>query len=113
MPIETSFSVLVLDGGGGKAPVFFGALRALEEVGLLHSPKEQSSCRIERFVGSSTGAIVATLLACDTHPSELEGAVTELLANLARAEVAPVRTRPAIRTDDEQGLSFTCAPVAD
>lgn len=113
MPIETLFSVLVLDGGGGKAPVFFGALRALEELGLLDSPEGQSSGRIERYVGSSTGTIIATLLACDTHPPELEGAVTELLANLARAEVAPVRTRPAIRTDDEQELSFTCAPVAD
>lgn len=113
MSIEAPLSVLVLDGGGGKAPVFFGALRALEEFRLLDSPDEQPCGHIERFVASSTGTIIATLLACDAPPRELESAVAELLAKLARADVSSDRTRPAIRTDDNQELSFTCAPVAD
>lgn len=112
MPLETSLRALVLEGGGGKAPVFFGAVRALDEFRLLHSPEEQSGGRIDRLVGSSTGTIIATLLACNAHPPELESAVTELVAELARAEVSPIRSRPAIRTNDKQELSFTCTPVA-
>lgn len=113
MPIEASLSVLVLDGGGGKAPVFLGALRAIEEFGLLDSLEEQSGGRIERLVGSSTGTIIATLLACNAHTPEVQGAVTQLLAKLAREEVSAVRTRPSIRTDDKRELTFTCAPIAD
>ena len=112
MPLEPPFRVLVLDGGGGKAPVFFGALRALKELGLLDSP-EQSGGRIALFGGSSTGAIIAALLACDAYSPDLEGAVTQLLAKLAVEKVSPGRTRPAIRTDEKEEPSFTCEPVAD
>ena len=71
MPLENALRGLAFDGGAGKAPVFFGALRALDEFGLLGSANE-SGHPIQHLVGSSTGSIIAALLACGAAATELE-----------------------------------------
>jgi len=113
LPLDVSLQVLVLDGGGGKAPVFFGALRALDELGLLGGSEERSHARITHFVGSSTGAIIAALLACEVSATAAEAAVSQMLSSLALEEASPVRSRPAIRTGDAQDISLTFTPVGD
>lgn len=58
---------LVLEGGGAKGAAFVGALEVLLE-GDRNQPR--------RIVGTSAGAITATLLAAGYTPSELLAAVT-------------------------------------
>ncbi len=60
---------LVFEGGGAKGSTFVGALKAFFQAGL--SPR--------RVVGTSAGAITATLLAAGYTPEELLQAVNEKL----------------------------------
>ncbi len=60
---------LVFEGGGAKGSVFVGALEVFEEQG--HHAR--------RFVGTSAGAITATLLAAKYRSGELLEAVNEKL----------------------------------
>lgn len=62
---------IAFEGGGAKGAVFVGALQELESRGHTH----------RRLVGSSAGAITATLLAAGYRASELEAAVLERLAD--------------------------------
>jgi predicted acylesterase/phospholipase RssA len=62
---------LVFEGGGAKGFSFVGALEALQEAGHTH----------RRLVGTSAGAITATLLAAGYTPQELLAAITERLDN--------------------------------
>lgn len=57
------FENIVLEGGGVKGIAYIGALRALEEKGLLKN--------IKRIAGSSAGAIFAGALACDFTIEEM------------------------------------------
>src|SRR3954447_5975701 len=59
----------VFEGGGAKGIAFVGALDALRESG--HT--------LRRFVGTSAGAITATLLAADFSRDEIVAAVMEKL----------------------------------
>lgn len=58
---------LVFEGGGAKGSTFVGAMRAFNEKGL----------KIRRLVGTSAGAITATLLAAGYTPDEMLTAVNE------------------------------------
>ncbi len=65
---------VVFEGGGAKGSAFVGALRALESRG--HETR--------RLVGTSAGAITATLLAAGYTPDEMLAAVNERLGNKPR-----------------------------
>ena len=54
---------LVLSGGGIKGVAHLGALKALQELGMLQ--------HIDTFVGTSSGALVASLLSIGYTPDEL------------------------------------------
>ena len=60
---------LVFEGGGAKGIVFVGALNVLEEKG--HTPR--------RLMGTSAGAITATLLAAGYNYAEFKEALAEKL----------------------------------
>ena len=58
---------VVFEGGGAKGSAFVGALDALIERG--HQTR--------RLIGTSAGAITATLLAAGYSPAEMQAAVNE------------------------------------
>ncbi|MFQ5456429.1 MAG: patatin-like phospholipase family protein [Nitrospirota bacterium] len=60
---------LIFEGGGAKGSVFVGAIQEFEERGNT----------ARRFVGTSAGAITATLMAAGYRSSEMLGAVNEKL----------------------------------
>jgi predicted acylesterase/phospholipase RssA len=60
---------LIFEGGGAKGSTFVGALTAFYEKG--HQPR--------RLIGTSAGAITATLLAAGFTPDEMKAAVNEKL----------------------------------
>jgi NTE family protein len=62
---------IVFEGGGAKGSAFVGALEALQKAGHTH----------RRLIGTSAGAITATLIAAGYTPSELLAAATEKLPN--------------------------------
>lgn len=62
---------LVFEGGGAKGLVFVGALQEFEAKG----------CTGKRFVGTSAGAITATLVAAGYNAAELLAASNEKLPN--------------------------------
>jgi predicted acylesterase/phospholipase RssA len=62
---------LVFEGGGAKGAAFVGAMEA------FYARK----CNIRRLVGTSAGAITATLLAAGFTPDELSKAVSEKKGN--------------------------------
>ncbi len=62
---------LVFEGGGAKGAVFVGALREFETRGH----------RARRFVGTSAGAITATLMAAGYKAADMDRAVNEKLPN--------------------------------
>jgi NTE family protein len=62
---------LVFEGGGAKGSCFVGALQALFAAG--HAPR--------RLMGTSAGAITATLLAAGYTPEEMRDAANERLDN--------------------------------
>jgi predicted acylesterase/phospholipase RssA len=61
---------LSLEGGGGAGNGYFGALKALHELGILEY-KDFKQTRIKGFAGASAGAITSVLLACGYTPQEL------------------------------------------
>ena len=65
---------LVFEGGGAKGSVFVGALTEFYDAGHTHS----------RLVGTSAGAITATLLAAGYTPAEMLTAVNEKLGEKPR-----------------------------
>ncbi|MFM8331627.1 MAG: patatin-like phospholipase family protein, partial [Candidatus Methylumidiphilus sp.] len=65
---------LIFEGGGAKGSVFVGALTAFYEKG--HQPR--------RLIGTSAGAITATLLAAGFTPNEMKEAVNETLKGKPR-----------------------------
>jgi predicted acylesterase/phospholipase RssA len=64
-PIEN----LVCEGGGVKGLVYAGALKVMEENGVLQN--------IKRVAGSSAGGIVSLLLAVGYSPSEIESVMKD------------------------------------
>jgi NTE family protein len=62
---------MVFEGGGAKGIAFVGALEAFIAAGRTPG----------RLIGTSAGAITATLLAAKFTPAELRAAVTERLSD--------------------------------
>ncbi len=75
---------VVFEGGGAKGSAFVGALQVLKERG--HSTR--------RLVGTSAGAITATLLAAGYSPEELLAAVNEKQPN-GKPRFAAFMDRPS------------------
>lgn len=69
---EHPYECLVFKGGGAKGSIYPGAVRALEDAGVM--------CHIKRFAGASAGALVAALLAAGLSADQLflELATTDL-----------------------------------
>lgn len=111
VPQERLHRCLVFEGGGGKASVFVGALRALEEVGLLASQNDELGNGVQHFVGSSTGAIIAALLASGASSIQIEHILSQAMNTLIDAGISKTRTRPSLRVDDASGVAFSCSPV--
>lgn len=59
---------LILSGGGVKGIAHLGALRALQDLGLLQ--------HIEMFAGTSVGALISALLSIGYNPDELYKFIT-------------------------------------
>ncbi|ESO84598.1 hypothetical protein LOTGIDRAFT_168663 [Lottia gigantea] len=58
-----SFENLVFEGGGSKGAAYVGALRYMEEIGMLK--------KIKRFAGSSSGAMCSCYLAVGYGTEEI------------------------------------------
>ena len=69
---EHKYECLVFKGGGAKGSIYPGAIRALEDAGVMPY--------IKRFAGASAGAITAALLAAGLTSAQLftELATTDL-----------------------------------
>jgi NTE family protein len=89
---------MVFEGGGAKGSVFVGALRALKERGHTH----------RRLIGTSAGAITATLVAAGYEPDEMLAAVNEKLKDADGNVVTGPDGNPAPRF-----ASFMDPPVSD
>jgi predicted acylesterase/phospholipase RssA len=76
---------VVFEGGGAKGSSFVGALTALKEAG--HSTR--------RLIGTSAGAITATLLAAGYTPQEMLDAVNEKLNGKPRFSTFMDHPRPS------------------
>lgn len=83
---------LVFEGGGAKGSAFVGALEAFTEAGHIHG----------RLVGTSAGAITATLLAAGFTPKGMQDAVKE--------GITTFMDRPTV--EDIEGLVDTCEIAA-
>merc|ERR1739848_919453 len=62
---EHPYESLVFKGGGAKGAIYPGAIRALEDVGVMPY--------IKRFAGASAGAVTAALLACGLSADQERG----------------------------------------
>jgi predicted acylesterase/phospholipase RssA len=88
---------VVFEGGGAKGSAFVGALRALKEAG--HGTR--------RLVGTSAGAISATLLAAGYSPDEMLAAVNERANGKPRFASFMDHPRAADFTDEQRKKSET------
>ncbi|XP_061169581.1 uncharacterized protein LOC133178946 [Saccostrea echinata] len=61
---EYPFENLIFEGGGAKGIAYPGALRALEDVGIM--------TKIKRFAGTSVGSITATMAALGYKSTEIK-----------------------------------------
>ena len=75
---------MVFEGGGAKGSVFVGALRAMKERGLTH----------RRLIGTSAGAITATLLAAGYDADAMLAAVNEKLKDPEGNEITDADGNP-------------------
>jgi NTE family protein len=66
---EYDYDYIVLSGGGIKGISYCGAMKFLEEMGILHD--DNGKCKIKGYAGTSAGAIIATLLAVGYTSEEL------------------------------------------
>jgi len=67
---------LSFSGGGFKGIVFLGCVKALEELNLLAT--------VDSFAGSSVGAIVATMLACNASYESMRRELVNLMDHFKR-----------------------------
>jgi NTE family protein len=89
---------MVFEGGGAKGSVFVGALRALKERGHEH----------RRLIGTSAGAITATLIAAGYEPDQMLDAVNEKLKDANGNVVNDAQGNPVPRF-----ASFMDSPQPD
>ena len=80
---NTDVAYLAFEGGGGKGVTYVGALKALEELGVLPIDIEKpGQNQIKGISGGSAGAIVALLVAMGIRSTDL----IKILANPATFE---------------------------
>lgn len=92
---------VVFEGGGAKGSAFVGALDALIERG--HQTR--------RLIGTSAGAITATLLAAGYSPAEMQAAVNEKVGGKSRFASFMDAPRAADFTDVQKDASETMAAL--
>ncbi len=77
---------LIFEGGGGKGVAYLGAVKALEELGILsYFEKEVNGKTVNRLdskkihgvAGTSVGSFTALLIACGYTPKEAEHIITD------------------------------------
>jgi len=68
--ISSKIKFLAFEGGGGKGVAYLGAIKALEEKGIL--PISNDNRKILGISGSSTGAITALMLSLHMSKNEIE-----------------------------------------
>jgi NTE family protein len=88
---------VVFEGGGAKGSAFVGALTALKEAG--HTTR--------RLIGTSAGAITATLLAVGYEPQEMMDAVNEKLNGKPRFSSFLDHPRPSDFSQAQRDASDT------
>ncbi len=88
---------VVFEGGGAKGSAFVGALQALRQEG--HQTR--------RLIGTSAGAITATLIAAGYSPEEMQAAVNERLNGKPRFASFMDPPRAADFTDAQRDASET------
>lgn len=71
-PTAKDIRFLALEGGGGRGVTYLGAIRALEELGILGVPGQD---QIRGIAGSSAGAITAFFLAMGMRAESLDAYV--------------------------------------
>ena len=90
------FRNLAFQGGGAKALAYHGALRVLEEEGILES--------IERVAGTSAGATLATMLSLRLNVAEIMDVYSEFdveAFEVARSGLMPDRGSQPLRLQRE------------
>ncbi len=78
------YHTLIFEGGGVKGYAYPFALSALEDTGFR-------CFQIEKYVGSSAGAITAALLACGANPSTLIGLMNVDFAKFKDDKIGYIR----------------------
>ena len=66
-PAVPTFTTLILGGGANRGIMYGGALKCLEEHGILR--------HIDTYIGTSIGALMATLLALGYTSTEIHGVI--------------------------------------
>lgn len=102
---------LALEGGGGKGFAYLGAIRALEELGILqHRTNQHGQKRLEGqvrgFAGASAGAITSMLLSCGLDSHDIDHWMTTEVDFSKFFDPASPRQdfqgRPIVETPEEQ-----------
>ncbi|BFZ23956.1 hypothetical protein BsWGS_26995 [Bradybaena similaris] len=68
------FENLIFEGGGNKGLAYCGAIRCLEELGLMS--------QIKRFAGTSAGAITSALVAVGYNSEDIESFMSEDISHV-------------------------------
>lgn len=95
---ERPFRILSLDGGGSRGVYTLGVLKAVEEI----AGKPLHRC-FDLMYGTSTGSIIATLLACGGTVDEVTGEYFERIPGIMKKPTASGKSK-ALRTHAKQLL---------
>lgn len=68
------FENLIFEGGGNKGLAYCGAVRALEELGMIS--------QIKRFAGASAGAMTASLMAVGYDSKDIQGFLSQDMSKM-------------------------------
>nr|XP_022306873.1 uncharacterized protein LOC111113157 isoform X3 [Crassostrea virginica] len=68
------FENLIFEGGGNKGLAYCGAVRALEELGIMN--------QIKRFAGASAGAMTASLMAVGYNSKDIQGFLSQDMSKM-------------------------------
>ena len=105
---------LALEGGGGKGVTYLGAVRALENLGVLPINIDQpGQNQIRGISGASAGAITAMFLAMGYNSTELQQVLSNSSTftgffdgpNVGISRLVDRNNRPEIRTEAPTGVT--------
>src|SRR3954462_2964438 len=96
LPKDDLFRVLSLDGGGAKGFYTLGVLKEIE--GMLNCPLYK---RFDLIFGTSTGAIIAALLALGREVNEIQELYRNYVPSIMKSWTRFGRTSALTRLADE------------